>query len=178
MAESGELLERYLHECEQHFDKINDALKQCVTASSSFSGRIGMNTQHAVRISPQFWLSQLHRNRFTLLSEAWKIAIIEFGLAITRLHRAQRLVALVGKPIDLAEELRHVGHTNWSPCDHPESLLLEAESGIMIREEQEFIANEMRMKSGDNMVLQLLMGGGKSTTIVPLLSAYFSDKEK
>ncbi|KAF3036736.1 hypothetical protein E8E11_001490 [Didymella keratinophila] len=123
--------------------------------------------------------SRLHRDHFTTLSEAWKKAIIEYGLAVTQVHRAQRLIALSSVPADLIEELDHVGHSNWQPKDFPETLLLEAESGILVRREQEFIASHMRnpvdMK---NIVLQLLMGGGKSSTIVPVLAAFLTDKKK
>lgn len=57
--------------------------------------------------------------------------------------------------------------------------VLEAESGIMLREEQELIASHMRSpKNGGNAVVQLLMGGGESSTIVPILAAYLTDKEK
>ncbi|KAH8693432.1 hypothetical protein GQ44DRAFT_599094, partial [Phaeosphaeriaceae sp. PMI808] len=61
----------------------------------------------------------------------------------------------------------------------PETLLLEAESGIMVRKEQELIAAHMRTpKNVYNIVLQLLIGGGKSSTIVPIVAAYLTDEEK
>lgn len=128
---------------------------------------------------PAFWLSQLHRDRFELLPEDWKEVVIEYSLAITNMQRAQRLVRLSSKPVELMEELQHVGHSNWNVRQFPETLLLEAESGILVRKEQEYIASQMRSpENGQNVVLQLLMGGGKSTTIVPILSAHHGDKEK
>ncbi|KAH9870515.1 hypothetical protein IAQ61_005991 [Plenodomus lingam] len=164
---------KYQQDCRTYLDNFTNTLSMCAMEDNDYSG-----AQYSVRISRLFWLSQLHRNRFDTLSDAWKCVIIDYGLAVTHLRRAQRLMALADRHVDLAEELRHVGHTNWYPQEHPETLLLEAESGIMVREEQEFIANKMRSEGGDNIVLQLLMGGGKSTTIVPMLSAYFSDKKK
>jgi hypothetical protein len=155
------------------------ALQQVVANSGSLGDRVGMLLQHSPRISPTFWLAQLHRDRFYTLSESWKTTIIEYGLAVTQLHRAQRLIALVDKPADLMEELGHVGHSNWDPRDFPETLLLEAESGILIRREQEFIASHMRnSQDAINIVLQLLMGGGKSSTIVPMVAAYLTDRKK
>jgi hypothetical protein len=174
-----ELLRKYLSDCKTYFEDMNDALGRSVNDGGMFSDRVGLNTAHSARLFPRFWLSQLHRDRFDLLSEAWKTVIIEYGLAITHLHRATRLVALSNKPIDLYEELHHIGHSNWDPMLFPETLLLEAESGIMVRKEQEFIAGHMRSPgNGTNIVLQLLMGGGKSSTIVPILAAYLTDKEK
>ncbi|KAI8936437.1 hypothetical protein NX059_006844 [Plenodomus lindquistii] len=172
IPEVGDLLVKYLRDCELHLQDLSNALQR-MTEDNVVPG-----VQHSLRVSPLFWLSQLHRNRFATLSESWKDTIIAYGLAITNLHRAQRLLALANKPVDLIEELRHVGHSNWDPKQHPETLLLEAESGIMVRREQEFIASQMRSEDGDNIVLQLQMGGGKSTTIVPMLSAYFSDGKK
>ncbi|KAF2009480.1 hypothetical protein BU24DRAFT_473639 [Aaosphaeria arxii CBS 175.79] len=128
------------------------------------------------RISPSFWLAQLNLDRFKSLSIAWKKTIINYGLAITQLHRAQRLDALSRRPAELAEELQHVGHCNWDPTEHPETLLLEAESKIVLREEQEYIASRMRDPvEGKNIVLQLVMGAGKSSTIVPVLAASLAD---
>jgi hypothetical protein len=49
----------------------------------------------------------------------------------------------------------------------------------MIRSEQEFIAAHMRnTEDAMNIVLQLLMGGGKSSVIVPMLAAFLADKQK
>jgi hypothetical protein len=173
------LLQQYLCDCKIFFEDLNHALAERVRTRSLFSDRIGLVTNHSIRLSPQFWLRQLHRDRFELLSDVWKSIIVKYGVAITHLHRATRLVALSNKPVDLCEELRHIGHSNWDPLQFPETLLLEAESGIMIRKEQELIARHMRLpKNWENIVLQLLMGGGKSSTIVPILAAYLSDKEK
>jgi hypothetical protein len=171
-------LQKYLRDCTTFLDDFNHTLAGCAGNSSLFSDRIGQSTSHSVRLSPQFWLSQLHRDRFDSLSDVWKSIIVKYGLAITHLHRAIRLVAFSNKPIDLYEELRHVGHNNWDPLHFPETLLLEAESGIMVRKEQEIIASHMRLpKNGENAVLQLQMGGGKSSTIMPTLAAYFTDKK-
>jgi hypothetical protein len=121
----------------------------------------------------------LHWDRFTSLSEAWKTAVVEYGLAVTRLRRAQRLLVLSDEPADLIKEVVHTGHSNWQPREFPETLLLEAESGILLREGKETIASHMRNPSGSrNTVLQLLMGGGKSSVIAPAVAAFLSDKEK
>ena len=173
------LLREYLHDCKAFFQDMNHTLSNIVRKRTLFSDRIGIWTDQSIRLCPQFWLRQLHRDRFESLSDAWKSVIIKYGVAITHLHRASRLVALSQKSVDLYEELRHVGHSNWDPLQFPETLLLEAESGIMVRKEQELVASHMRSpQNGENAVLQLLMGGGKSSTIVPMLGAHFTDKKK
>ena len=173
------LFQTYLETCENYYEILNHKLAQAVADNDSPTDAIGLELQHSPRISPTFWLSQLHRDRFGGLPVPWKAIIIEYGLAVTQLHRAQRLAALSSKPADLIEELGHVGHSNWDPWEFPETLLLEAENGIMIRKEQEFIASKMRnTEDATNIVLQLLMGGGKSSTIVPMLAAHLADREK
>ncbi|RMZ73552.1 very large low complexity [Pyrenophora seminiperda CCB06] len=173
------LVRHYLEACKNYFDTINLKLLQAATQPYSLSDMIGVKVQHSPRISPTFWLSQLHRDRFETLPLAWKTMIIEYGLAVTQLRRAQRLAAMSTKPADLLEELSYVGHSNWDPHEFPETLLLEAESGIMIRREQEFVAAQMRdTKDFTNTVLQLLMGGGKSSIIIPMLAVYLTDQKK
>lgn len=57
-----------------------------------------------------------------------------YGVAITELHSALRLCALVNKPDYLVRELQNIGHQSWNLGDNPESLLLEVENRILIRE--------------------------------------------
>ncbi|KAK3671303.1 hypothetical protein LTR78_008763 [Recurvomyces mirabilis] len=124
------------------------------------------------RLSPEMFLQQLGRHGD--LPEAWKSCIVHYGLALTALQRARRLIALAeaSSQEDLANELRNTGHQNWDPMDSPESLLMEVESGVMIREVQEQIAAQMRRpQNGDNAVMQLNMGEGKSSVIVPIVAA-------
>ncbi|KAI4686606.1 uncharacterized protein J4E84_005887 [Alternaria hordeiaustralica] len=167
------LLEGYLSSCQAHFGNFQFAL------NGLLSRQVAYAMQLSPRICTKFWLSQLHKDRFDTLSPSWKETIIQYALAVTSLQRAQRLVRLSDKPIDLVEELGHVGHQNWDVNEFPETLLIEAESGILVRKEQEYIASQMRSpKDGDNIVLQLLMGGGKSTTILPILGAFHGNKEK
>lgn len=88
-------------------------------------------------------------------------------------------MALVHEPVGFAEELQHVGHSNWKPYDWPETLLLEAESGIMVRPIQETIAKHTRdPEDASNTVMQLNMGEGKSSTILPIVAAALSDKQR
>jgi hypothetical protein len=71
--------------------------------------------------------------------------------------------------------LENVGHENWDPREFPELLLLELESNITIRKVQEEVAAEMRSSSGENRTLQLNMGEGKSSVIVPSLTLALAD---
>jgi len=101
----------------------------------------------------------------------WQQCIIQFGISLADLQRAERLLNSKDRLTDLVQELKNPGHTNWDPFAHPEALLLEVESGITIREVQEQIAQQMRdPPSGMNAVMQLNMGEGKSSVIVPIVA--------
>jgi hypothetical protein len=164
--------------CRAYLGELGIALAQVVATTVDSSNALASTVTHIPRISPTFWLGYLNRNRFGNLTELWKAAIIEYGLAITRLHRARRLLVVFNKPQELAEELDHTGHKNWTPSEFPETLLLEIESGFMVRERQEVIAREMRApRDAANTVMQLNMGEGKSSTIVPMVAAFLTNKD-
>jgi hypothetical protein len=168
------LLETYLVDCRRYFEDINALLRKLVQSGDEIAAEIGQSP----RISPSTWLRQLNRNRFDFLTQDWKEVVIKYGLAVTELHRAHRLVALSSHPHELAEELRNRGHQNWLPMEFPETLLFEAESGLLVRELQEEIAKQMRCPPNDaNSVMQLNMGEGKSSVIVPIIAAFLAQGE-
>ncbi|CAO2650553.1 Nn.00g018450.m01.CDS01 [Neocucurbitaria sp. VM-36] len=172
------LLRTYLRDCQNYLKAIIVELAQAAKGMTGSGQSIAFYVQHFFRICPVFWLGCLRRECFDVLPESWKTSVVEHGFAVTQVHRAQRLVALLDKPVELAEELQQVGHSNWSPRDWPETLLLEAESGIMIRPIQETIAKHMRSpEDAGNTVMQLNMGEGKSSTILPIVAAALSDKQ-
>lgn len=174
-----DLLRGYLTACEHHVQNFDSKLAEILKVGTSQSTAIASQIDMSPRITPMLWLGQLNRDRYDLLTKEWQGVVIDYGLAITNLHRAQRLVALCDRPVELNEELRHSGHINWSPAEYPETLLLEAESGIIVREVQAQIAEHMMHPEGNhNMVMQLNMGEGKSSTIVPIVAASLADKKK
>ncbi|KAK5691400.1 hypothetical protein LTR97_011393 [Elasticomyces elasticus] len=124
------------------------------------------------RVPPGFFLRQLNHLMWPSLDQQWRDAIVEYALMLTALQRAERLLRAFrsGSDLDLVNELRTLGHANWKPHDHPDTLLLEVESGVLVREVQEDIAAQMRSPDG-NAVLQLNMGEGKSSLIVPIVAA-------
>lgn len=128
------------------------------------------------RLSPDLLLQQLTRERWPRLTEKWKRCFLAYGRAITAQQRAKRLMSLIDRPEDLIQEIQNQGHSNWDPYDYPESLLLEIENGILIRDVQEEIARKMRtLPPGSNAVMQLNMGEGKSSVIVPIVAAALAD---
>ncbi|KAG4253839.1 hypothetical protein FPRO03_14239, partial [Fusarium proliferatum] len=131
------------------------------------------------RVTPLLLLQQLRPSRFSCLPERWKVAIIEYAIAITAAQRAKRLVRFESSPADLLREVQNPGHETWEAWDHPEWLLLECESEIMIRNVQQQIAQKMiSPPESENAVMQLNMGEGKSTVIVPMVATALADGTK
>jgi hypothetical protein len=166
-------LRLYRDACAAHVHEIYNKLSSAVGALvNSTSGR---KVQHWPRISPLLFLQQLAHDRINSLPSAWRSSIVSYGVALTALQRAERLIRLAegSQHVDLLREYQNTGHQNWNTSIHTQSLLMEIESGIMIREVQEQIASEMRQpsSSGTNAVMQLNMGEGKSTVIIPMVAA-------
>ncbi|KAI8930715.1 hypothetical protein NX059_012324 [Plenodomus lindquistii] len=171
------ILQQYSIDCQAYFETLTTALSQVASRETGFSNGVAFSVGYSPRISPTFWLRYLLQERFDLLSASWKSIILQYGLSITHMHRAQRLVALSENPAELAEQLQLKGHSNWDVSKFPETLLLEAENGILIREVQEVIAAEMRSPTDKNAVMQLNMGSGKSSVILPMVAAALSHSD-
>ncbi|TVY36417.1 hypothetical protein LSUB1_G007938, partial [Lachnellula subtilissima] len=179
------ILSDYLLHCKNHVKVIYTNITSnlnCPVRVDSTSLQLSKSSAQAAsvmqwpRLSPIFLLQQLTRCRWQKITGEWKRCIVEYGLSLAELQRAERLVCASDNHADLIKELQNPGHQNWSPLEYPESLLLEVESGIMIREVQVRIAEQMRNPPpGSNFVMQLNMGEGKSSVIVPIVAASLAD---
>ncbi|KAL2280678.1 hypothetical protein FJTKL_12386 [Diaporthe vaccinii] len=185
------LFQEHWTECRSHANKLYKSMVQ--DTSPRFPGmasapgedpilpdlqKIAHNSRFWPRTSPSFFLGQLQKSQWTQLPAVWKQRVVEYGLAITELQRADRLlrVSQAGIETDLVKELRNFGHENWRPLENPEWLLMECESGLLIRQVQQEIAQLMiTPPQGENATMQLNMGEGKSSVIVPIVAAALSD---
>lgn len=145
----GPRLDTHLSSAENHADHLLSILKK--TMRDGLRSRFfASSSSPGPRISPVFLLRQLShggwdsQDGWRSLPTAWKRWIVAYGLAITEVQRTKRLINSRHNTLDLERELRNEGHTNWNAMEFPESLLLEVESDIMIREVQEHIAANMR----------------------------------
>ncbi|MBE3047384.1 DUF3638 domain-containing protein, partial [Candidatus Bathyarchaeota archaeon] len=138
-------------------------------------------SNHWPRLSPSLLLQNLAQEKRRVLSCAWKRSIVEYGVALVAQQRAERMMAAArcNDMAALSSELLNRGHENWDPTEYPDSLLLEVESGITIRCVQEEIAARMRLPPGRrNAVMQLNMGEGKSSVIVPIVASALADGKR
>jgi hypothetical protein len=92
-----------------------------------------------------------------------------FGLAISKLQHLLRIQDAQKRKKEQQErdEWTNVGHTTWNPLEYPDWLLLEIDGDILLREEQVQVAlATIAPELGENSVLQLLMGKGKTSCIL------------
>ncbi|KAK0715578.1 hypothetical protein B0H67DRAFT_665770 [Lasiosphaeris hirsuta] len=111
--------------------------------------------------------------------EGMKESIVRLGVLLAELQRLHRMRngLLRRDPRRVHEEHHNPGHTNWNPVEYPDFLLLELDSNIMIREEQFQVAQAIiEPESGSNSVLQMNMGKGKTSCIVPMATAVLANQ--
>ncbi|KAI1822778.1 hypothetical protein F4861DRAFT_371113 [Xylaria intraflava] len=171
-----DILRRHLDACKKRVDDLY-LLFAKVGAIHNGMSELG----HGPRLSPLLFLQQLSNGPWKRLNPDWRACIACYGLALSALQRAERLVRTAGlrSDEDFIKELMNVGHRTWGPLEHPEWMLLEVESGIMIRTVQEHIAYEMiTPRSRCNAVMQLNMGEGKSSVIVPMVATKLANRSQ
>ncbi|KAK8035096.1 hypothetical protein PG993_010091 [Apiospora rasikravindrae] len=131
-------------------------------------------------VTPITILEQLRSTAHVNLSHSMKEAIVGYGMSIAILQKYRRMLdAALNKLGDhiLAEEYYNIGHQNWKPMENPEWLLMQIDTDILIRPEQVDVADAIIAKeSTANYVLQLNMGKGKTSVILPMAAAILANK--
>ncbi|KAE8149344.1 hypothetical protein BDV25DRAFT_156541 [Aspergillus avenaceus] len=123
-------------------------------------------------------LQQLGSKSHRLFGPGMKDAIIAYGLAIVQLQRLIRMKDAFTRQDKetLHQEYKNRGHVNWQPSDYPDWLLLEIDANMQIRKDQVTVALEMiSPSSGSNSVLQMNMGQGKTSVIMPMVASILAD---
>jgi hypothetical protein len=123
-------------------------------------------------------LENLRTTSNGLLADSMRRAITDLGVEITQLQRLLRIrdAHLRGKIQQIDDEVKNPGHTNWDPVKYGYWLLFEVDANILIRPVQADVAFQIISPiSKTNSVLQLNMGQGKTSTIIPLVASVLAD---
>ncbi|KAJ6485650.1 hypothetical protein C8R45DRAFT_278518 [Mycena sanguinolenta] len=127
---------------------------------------------------PQALLDQLSRGRREFLSDHCKAALCRYAekLAVQQQRRRIDVLIKLGFTEESAREAATVGGLGWDPIAYPDWLLIQLDADILIRPLQANIAQHMMSpESLRNALMQLNMGEGKSSVIVPIISAALAD---
>ncbi|KAL8860832.1 MAG: hypothetical protein Q9178_002862 [Gyalolechia marmorata] len=107
-----------------------------------------------------------------ILSYAESIVQLQQLLRIQDAHRQDN-------KIQLTNEWGDVAHTGWKTEEHTDWLLLEIDFNFIIREDQLQVAQAMIASPStiSNFVLQMNMGQGKSSVIIPMVATALAEDE-
>ncbi|KAL4806252.1 hypothetical protein BDV18DRAFT_160319 [Aspergillus unguis] len=125
------------------------------------------------QLTPVTILQQLRSTTRKEVGPGMGKLLISYALAITRLQKTMRIreAAIKRDESKIKQELADPGHVNWNPSDFPDWLVMEADANIQIRQKQVTVAMEMiSPATGSNSVLQLNMGEGKTSVIMPMVA--------
>ena len=106
--------------------------------------------------------------------------ICDYGEQITHLQHTLRIhgAALRNDTIQLLSETQVVSQRSWQARDHPDWLLLEIDFNVRIRPDQHEVAVAMTSPSSNgSFCLQMNMGQGKSSVIIPMVVAQLANKK-
>jgi hypothetical protein len=133
------------------------------------------------RIAPFTLLKYLfaHKMNNLILPDEYLNVIGAFFVISVNIRQIERMLMFIEKNDEqnLLRECLNIPHSNWSPSKYPGWLIFEIESSLTIREIQVKIALKL-MNAQKNTVLQLNMGEGKSSVIIPMLSIALADGKK
>ncbi|KAK7937284.1 uncharacterized protein PG986_014152 [Apiospora aurea] len=128
-------------------------------------------------VTPITLLEQLRSTAKVSFGSGMKESLVNMGLSITALQRGKRIAKYERDELRsrLEEEKKNFGHANWSPYEHTDWLLLEIESEILIRETQVDVARAIATSKVGNSVLQMNMGQGKTSCVIPMVATMLAD---
>ncbi|KAH7917777.1 hypothetical protein BV22DRAFT_1042213 [Leucogyrophana mollusca] len=133
------------------------------------------------RNSVKFLLGSLASVSKTDLGPGWRRTLISLAETTLQLQRSRRLLlfALSQSPEDFFKEMKNTGCEGWDAETYPDWLLIQIENNFLVRPTQASVAHEMiSPRSGHNTTLQLNMGEGKSSVIVPIAASALADGKR
>lgn len=177
-------LESVNSECQKYLEDVFGAILQSLMPLGQTGELMAYRAGLWPRISPMSLLQLLSGNGSIGLSLGWRHVLVSYGEAITMLQRSERLLshapgARGNSNSDFAKEIENIGHQKWDPMQQSDWLLVEIENNFLVRPVQAEIASKMIAPPSDkNTVMQLFMGEGKTSVIVPIVAAALADSKK
>ncbi|CAG7937273.1 unnamed protein product [Penicillium salamii] len=160
---------------DRHFSQITESLAR---------GEVGYSWLEAGNLwpvlTPTSVLEHLRSTSQCVFGSDMKGALLDYGMEIVKLQQLIRMKEALGKQDNgkLCQEYTNWRGGNWSPSTYPDWLLLEIDSNMKIRPEQVKVAQEIiTPRSGSNSVLQMNMGQGKTSMIIPMVACLLADTQ-
>jgi hypothetical protein len=174
--DAQEKVETFLEDCRKHSQEVQSAIFAAWMPSEEDVLGITWRLGAGPRTGSWHILCSLHHSNWLGIPATWKKVLLEYAASLVRYDFAQRLRRSIECPSALAKELDNIPHQELTSTTRPDDLLLELEHHITIRKDQKDISECMiATPSERSTALQLSMGKGKSTTILPSVSAALAD---
>ena len=129
-------------------------------------------------ITPVSLLEMLRPSAIPKSMSTARNVIVNYGGLIIHLQHTLRIqgAALRNDTIQLASETQVTSHTDSQARNHPDWILLEIDFNVRIRPDQYEVALAMTSPSSNSsFCLQMNMGQGKSSIIIPMVVAELAD---
>ncbi|CAF1440182.1 unnamed protein product [Rotaria sordida] len=181
---SIEEINQFLDSFRQESIEWWDELVKSITITNNLLVNMGLVSRilptTLISVFQQIWLNDNGSNilsvQLTLEQRTLLGGIMVNWIVEQQIERALNL-ANQEKWEDFEKEILNVPHTNWTPSEHVPWLILELEMNITIREIQVQVARHMiqpmlneNNSSVRNIVMQMNMGEGKTSVILPMLA--------
>ena len=179
--QSIQQIKQYLQTYRQQSTRLWNELQRSIQSNNQFLFLTGLIT----RILPttlicclqQIWYDDKQsKSSSLLLSLTSQQCILLGGLMVNWIVEQQIERALLyfdqKKYDDFEKEMLNIPHTNWTPSDYLPWVIFELEMNVTIRSIQLDVAQNMIEPNGltnKNLVMQINMGEGKTSVILPML---------
>ncbi|OAA71801.1 hypothetical protein LEL_09036 [Akanthomyces lecanii RCEF 1005] len=163
----SEILKRLKARLEQ----ANAAAHEVASSDSTFS-EIVKYTDIFPRISLSLFLQLLSFSNRSTTTDQWLPLLKQIAVLCRDLLHVDRILRACKNKRDVLSEIKTIDRYNYEDSAFSDATLFEISNDICVRANQLEIMHQMKdPPNGENSVMQLNMGEGKSSVIIPILSA-------
>jgi hypothetical protein len=173
---SQDQINQYLHCFRQQSKQLWNELVRSMTTKHELLFATGLMLRilptTLISVFQQIWLNEKYSLLFLTVEQRTLLGGLMVNWVVEQqIERALHL-ASQGKSEDFEKEISNIPHVNWTPSKHLPWLILELEMNITIREIQVEVARHMIQPKTTirNIVMQMNMGEGKTSVILPMLA--------
>ncbi|KAG9127461.1 hypothetical protein FRC07_013522 [Ceratobasidium sp. 392] len=164
--------------CRENFQLVLDTLQDSLRPHTTIESIIS-TAGIWPRLTTRDLLGRLAFRARANTPSTWQGFLKKYARAYIEYQRSQRLIglALENKREEFYKELDFASSTESEALvDHPDWLLVQIDGNFSIRTIQTKVASEMMSpSSASSTIMQLNMGEGKSSVIVPTIAAILAD---
>ena len=181
-----EQINQYLQTYRQQSAHLWNELQRSIQSNNQLLFATGLVTRILPttlisRLQQMFYNEKQSKSSSLLLSLTSEQCILLGGIMVNWIVEQQIERALhyhdKKKREDFEKEISNIPHTNWTPADYLPWLIFELEMNITIRSIQVDVARHMiepNVLTNKNIVMQMNMGEGKTSVILPMLALHLS----